>query len=513
MLGKKMTADPERDGDKPIAAVEKANDNIHDAEENTGIAAGYTYLGQFIDHDITFDPMSSLQKQNDPDALKNFRTPALDLDCVYGRGPDDQPYMYEPGGRKIVAGKQLTRGGKIINPAQRDLPRLGAKNRAVIGDKRNDENVIVSQLQGVFLAFHNRMAVNNPGWDFPTIQREVRRHYQYIVLNDYLPTIVGKDTMDKVWPGWKTNGISYATKSAMNCSFYKPATDAAYMPIEFSAAAYRFGHSMVRPVYRLSTELDATNSTGDDPSLEGRFFIFAGVHERGLNGFQDFPEQWGMDWSLFFDINNSKSEVGKKRVQPAYKIDTSLVNPLGFLPEFSEESSFVSAANLPLTLDKSPPFDNLRPQEERRNSPSNLAERNLWRGNSMGLPSGQDVAKAMGETPLIDSEILIGKATSGDPKVPLSSIDATFKDKAPLWCYVLAEAQAQWKKRCSKEGKTGDDADKVPTTMGPVGGRIVAETLIGLIAADSSSYLNDTTGWTPTVASNISDFIKYALAL
>ena len=137
----------------------------------------------------------------------------------------------------------------------------------------------------------------------------------------------------------------------------------------------------------------------------------------------------------------------------------------------------------------------------------------MWRGNSMGLPSGQDVAKAMGETPLIDSEILIGEATSGDPKVLLPSIDATFKDKAPLWCYVLAEAQAQWKKRCSKEGKTGDDADKVPTTMGPVGGRIVAETLIGLIAADSSSYLNDTTGWTPTVASNISDFIKYALAL
>ena len=106
-----------------------------------------------------------------------------------------------------------------------------------------------------------------------------------------------------------------------------------------------------------------------------------------------------------------------------------------------------------MTLDKSPPFDNLRPQEERRNSPSNLAERNLWRGNSMGLPSGQDVAKAMGETPLVDSEILIGEATSGDPKVLLPSIDATFKDKAPLWCYVLAEAQAQWKKGARKRAR------------------------------------------------------------
>ena len=65
-----------------------------DDEENYGIPAGYTYLGQFIDHDITFDPMSSLMQQNDPEALIDFRTPRLDLDNLYGRGPADQPYMY-----------------------------------------------------------------------------------------------------------------------------------------------------------------------------------------------------------------------------------------------------------------------------------------------------------------------------------------------------------------------------------------------------------------------------------
>ena len=89
------------------------------------------------------------------------------------------------------------------------------------------------------------------------------------------------------------------------------------------------------------------NSTGDDPSLEGRFFIFAGVHQRGLNGFQDFPDQWGMDWSLFFDINNSKSEVGKKRVQPAYKIDTSLVNPLRFYRSFPKKAHLSARQTCP----------------------------------------------------------------------------------------------------------------------------------------------------------------------
>ena len=221
-------------------------------------------------------------------------------------------------------------------------------------------------------------------------------------------------------------------------------------------------------------------------------------------------------------------------MQPAYKIDPSLVNPLKFLPEFSKESSFISAANLLLTLDKAPPFDNLRPQEERRDSPSNLAERNLWRGNSMGLPSGQDVAKVLGETALTDDQILINKATSDDlPEKTLSSIHSAFKDKAPLWCYVLAEARAQWKKRCIDEGKIDKNgkltklADEVPTTLGPVGGRIVAETLIGLIAADSSSYLNINSAinektwpelqgeadWKPNSIVTISDFVKYALAL
>src|SRR6478672_8017771 len=118
-LGAAMAADfdPPKDG--------------NDAEES-GIPALYTYFGQFVDHDITFDPMTTLIQRSDPDALTDFRTPALDLDNVYGRGPGDQPYLYDNGGPKFFLGDRLDNGA-------RDLPRNSATPaRALIGDPRND---------------------------------------------------------------------------------------------------------------------------------------------------------------------------------------------------------------------------------------------------------------------------------------------------------------------------------------------------------------------------------------
>src|SRR5690348_3237028 len=141
-LGTAMTSsfDPPKDG--------------FDAEES-GIPALYTYFGQFIDHDITFDPMTTLIQHSDPDALTDFRTPALDLDNVYGRGPGDQPYIYD-GDLRFLLGDELDNGAN-------DLPRNSAKpRRALIGDPRNDENSIVSQLQGLMLRFHNRVVDDNP---------------------------------------------------------------------------------------------------------------------------------------------------------------------------------------------------------------------------------------------------------------------------------------------------------------------------------------------------------------
>jgi hypothetical protein len=448
-------------------------------DEESGIPAAYTYFGQFIDHDLTFDPNSSLQKQNDPDALVDYRTPRFDLDNVYGRGPDDQPYFYEDG-RSFILGRRLS--GAAANPRARDLPRSvpndPKKNasRAIIGDPRNDENVIVSQLQGLFHRFHNKIAADHPDWDFLRVQREVRFHYQWVVLNDFLPTIVSADVLAQVVPHVVKGSNVRADKP--NLEFFHPKQEA-FMPLEFSAAAYRFGHSMVRPGYRLSETVGPLAIfTFDQP-------------DRGLTGFREFPENWAIDWNLFIDLeprppgnSNNKSDPGNKtRTQLAYKIDTALVNPLRNLPESV-------AVN-----------------------PNILALRNLQRGWRMRLPSGQDVARAMAVQPLPDSKILIGKFTGAQTDIigPINEISPAFAGNCPLWTYVLAETQESDVTIRTTQGDKKIKARK----LGQVGGRIVAETMAGILLADSSSYLALDPLWTPSLAVNgrfgLRELIAHAL--
>src|SRR3989454_330847 len=239
-------------------------------DEESGIPALYTYLGQFIDHDITFDPASVLQKQNDPDALVDFRTPALDLDNVYGRGPNDQPYMYD-GGNAFLLGDALQGG----DPGAQDRPRSTANpRRALIGDPRNDENTIVSQLQGLFLRFHNRTLDENPGLELAEIQRLVRYHYQYVVLNDFLPRIVHSSVLKELKTGPRYDSRKLEVYHWKNDPF---------MPVEFSVAAYRLGHSMVRPGYRL-------NGTVLFPFFPGRRLGRSG----GLTRFRVQNTAWGV---------------------------------------------------------------------------------------------------------------------------------------------------------------------------------------------------------------------------
>jgi len=495
-LGNAMVAAPEATDTIPkLPIAPKETDAIlQDDEENSGIPSGYTYFGQFIDHDITFDPASSLQQQNDPDGLVDFRTPKLDLDCLYGRGPDDQPYMFD--GKRFRLGRSLF---ELDRPSKRrDLPRYddidnpARPKRALIGDHRNDENVIVSQLHSTMLQFHNRLFDLDTSQSFEDVQQLVRWHYQWIVVNDYLVRICGEEVVDEILP--HRNEAMPAWEKEPKLRFYKPRNDA-FMPIEFSAAAYRFGHSMVRPIYRLNTVLKG----GDNPfqatpdeiarGLDGRFFIFAGVQQRGLNGFDAFPKQWAIDWSLFFDIDGSAQLGGMRRVQPAYKIDTSLVNPLGFLPEFST----VGPAKPPLTVEQL----QAKAIDPERN-PANLATRNLLRGMSMQLPSGQAVADAMGVPRVPDEQLFVGKAIVADlansPK--LIDLDANFAGNAPLWYYVLAEAQYEWLVRATgPEGRGNAE----PVRLGAVGKRIVAETLIGMLAADGRSYLRQNPNWQPVI--------------
>jgi hypothetical protein len=210
--------------------------------------------------------------------------------------------------------------------------------------------------------------------------------------------------------------------------------------------------------------------------VNGRQFIFGQVDDAtSLNGFREFSSNWAIEWNLFFDFGDKLPNVGVKRLQRAYKIDTSLVDPLGTLPP-----SFGFAADQ-----------------------RSLAERNLLRGLRMGLPSGQEVARAMGEQVIDDGLLKIGKATEEDsPKnqklVDLKDFGGEFVKNAPLWYYVLAEAQQQFKK------------DSTPIRLGPVGGRIIAETFIGLMLGDPHSFLSQDPQWTPAEGKNfrMADLIR-----
>jgi hypothetical protein len=445
--------------------------------EESGIPALYTYFGQFIDYDITFDPNSTLVAHSDPDALIDFRTPAFDLDDVYGRGPNDQPYLYD-NGPKFLLGKVLANGAP-------DLPRNSATPaRALIGDPRNDENSIVSQLQGLFLRFHNRVVDDNPGLDFLSLQQIVRFHYQWIVLHDFLPRIVSAAVLDDL----KTGGQYDRQKLKFFHWRHEP-----FMPVEFSVAAYRLGHSMVRPGYRLND---------DDTTLLPIFPVPSQGLPDGLTGFQTMAPNRGIDWGRFIDTDirsygtaDPNDLATKKRLQFAYRIDTSVVNPLSMLP--------TSVAPDP---------------------PPSLPQRNLIRGFELGLPSGQDVAHAMGVKPLRDDQITIGKAVDKpdqnppDPDVrgTIESLPKTvpaiaaFKGKCPLWTYILAEA---FNTRTQVNLPVTEKKHISTPQLGPVGGRIVAEVFLGLMFGDRDSLFNINPSWTPTIKSpfNLKDFVNYAL--
>lgn len=408
-------------------------------DDNSAIPAGYTYFGQFIDHDITFDPSSSLQRQNDPNKLRNFRTPRLDLDCVYGEGPHDEPFMYDHSeallsadgiGRYFLigAGRDPNTGSETHEP---DLPR-NAQGRALIGDMRNDENLIVSQLQLSFLKLHNRILAaitsgnpNDPrpatGEQFQRAHKLVRWTYQYVVWNDFAKRLVEDKLRDSILEQIKIPGSKAGKISRYSGAFYHW-KNAPYIPVEFSVAAYRFGHSMVRPGYQVNLKIGL--------GVEKPIFDPAGAGGDDLSGFRFLRPEHTIQWDWFLQFPSSQ----------------------GRFPQLSQTIDPILARSV-FAIPGGP------------GAPSNpLATLNMLRNWRMEVPSGSAVAHAMGETPLGVSEM-----------------------EDCLWVYILKEA------RDTAHAKG----------LGPVGGRIVGEVFGGLLAGDPLSYINCEPNWTPEEVSTL----------
>ena len=409
-----------------------------DAEDNLTLTAGYTYFGQFIDHDLTLDDRGNdLTTPTPPSSLVNGRTPQLDLDSLYGSGPTLSPTLYQADKVHLLEGEPLTGSP---DAAARDLPR-NAKGSAIIGDPRNDENRIVAGIHSLFIRFHNRtvdvVRREQPRLDnnavFSEARRRVVQQYQQLVLFDYLPRIVDRQTYNDVL---SVRG----GRLAPQLRFYSSCQQ---MPVEFSVSAYRFGHSQVRALYRINDSVDRL------PVFSGQF----GIPGTDLVGFSPSPSNFAIDWAYFFGRGPADTKA-----QASYKIDASLTHSLSLLP-------------LPVSSE----------------GPADLAQRNLLRAVQIGLPSGQDVARAIGVRPLADSQILVGKATGdvADAK-SITEIAPSLAGRSPLWTYVLAEA-VNGSYRVVDGKILGPQ--RAPFRLGPVGSRIVAETFVGLLASDPTSIL------------------------
>ncbi len=253
-------------GRPPIQVI--ANKDHNDAlseNPNPLLTSGFTFVGQFVDHDITFDTTTLDQQQSDPYATTNFRVPRYDLDSIYGLGPSKHPQFYDPADRdKFLIVKRPysdIRGVKLKTPGVvYDVPR-DAAGKAIIADPRNDQTLIVLQIHVALQMFHNKLvdymrAIRVPrAAVFESARRLARWHYQWMVTHDFLPAIVGKAMMDSVYKEVLT-GVPI-----INIKYYKPMNPLGrpFIPVEFSVAAYRFGHSIARPRY---TVQDFINSAG-----------------------------------------------------------------------------------------------------------------------------------------------------------------------------------------------------------------------------------------------------------
>lgn len=416
------------------------------------IPAGFTYFGQFVDHDVTFDVSSTLDAATDANTINNMRSPHLDLDSVYGDGPGLDPFLYvfpssgPPTAIKLKTGANTPQGpggpsstgapGGMVAQTTWDVPRIAGTNTAVIGDPRNDENLIIVQFQHAMLRFHNAvvdllLAAAFPDDIFAEAKRIVTHHYQWAVVNDFLKRICGAATV---------NNAVASVSAAVGSPFR--------MPVEFAVAAYRFGHSMIRDRYWVN--FNFINAT------LGQVFQF------NRNPLLPVFSNWVVDFNAFFDTGVPVPVHNKAR-----KIDSVIANGLEVLPGFTGMMAI-------------------------------LATRNLRRALALGLPSGQGMAASFGIPPMTAAQITAG--LPANEIAVLNSSGGVLLNKTPLWYYVLREAAV-----------LGGG-----NQLGPVGGRIVAETFVRILKRDASSYLNVSGGFAPMLPSTtpgdftVADLVTFA---
>ncbi len=427
------------------------------------IPAGFTYLGQFIDHDLTFDRTNVMLGEDvSPVELLQARSPSLDLDSLYGAGPTDpaSARFYAADGIHLKMGKTVAAEGITARDGF-DLPRgagttVARKRKAIIPDPRNDENLAVAQLHLAFIRFHNRVvdtlpASVAPSQRFIRARRIVTRHYQWMVRTDFLRRICAPGVVSDVFNnGRKAFEVGVAP------------TDVPTMPIEFSVAAYRLGHSMIRRDYNWNRIFDAGSGT-----LDLLFTFSAGSGD--LGGELRLPSTWIADLRRLYDFREAGRDdlaVPQAKFNRAMRIDTRLSRPLKTLPGLTDED--------------------------------NLAIRNLIRAKMVRLATGQQMARFLRNKGVAVSTLTKAQIRDGNNGVELDGLtqaqrDALLRD-TPLWFYILREAELGGGK------------------LRGVGARIVAETFHRAMEGSRVSIVRDPT-WRPSLGPDNTTFRMVDLLL
>ncbi len=459
----------------------------------TTVPAGFTYLGQFVDHDLTLDRTQvGLGEPVPIEELLQGRSPTLDLDSLYGMGPhhSSSARFYEPDGHLATGTTLGVPFPPELPPANTDqkgfdLPRAGEtaggtradKRAALIPDARNDENLAVAQLHLAFIRFHNRVMdrLAERGVPEPLLFHAARdtvvKHYQWMLRTDFLPRIVDPEIVERVF----TRGRRHVEVPGRT----RPG-DLPTMPIEFSVAAYRLGHSMVRPAYQWNSVF-RTGGPGAIATL-GLLFRFSGTagnlnpapgpDPNDLGDLDDpnageglrLPSNWIVDWRRLFDFGEADRAdltVPEEEFNVAKRIDTLLVDPLATLPTGTFDGRGRPA-----------------PAPVQRN----LAFRNLTRAAMVELATGQQLAAQMCITPLTEDQILRGNGGA-----VLDGLTAAEREQlvahTPLWFYILREAEVN---------------ERHPGTLTGVGGTLVAEVFHRAMEGSRTSIVKHP-GWRPSL--------------